>query len=225
MLGWPLRAVSGENLEMLVRTVAGDSAERVQHTSRVVRYSLGIASEMGLGSEQARIICLGALFHDIGAHVIPPEIENKPTTLTQAEWRLVETHTEWGFEFALRDSEMREASGAIRYHHEWVDGSGYPDNLKGDEIPLEARVIAVADMYDAITTPRPYRSALSEEDALLLMQVEVGTHLDAACFSAFQAYREKISGIENESDLSGETGENGRGEDLAKVLPFSRSSS
>jgi HD-GYP domain-containing protein (c-di-GMP phosphodiesterase class II) len=174
-----------EAAEALLASLDDFGDEETSHTNRVIEYSIGIGKELDLPPGRLRVISLGALFHDVGTIAIPEEILNKPGALTEAERQLVRDHTERGWAMANRSQALWEAALAIRHHHEWVDGSGYPDGLAGDDIPIEARVIAVADMYDALLTPRPYREALTESEALTLMKAECGTHLDRDCYHAF----------------------------------------
>jgi len=176
----------GEAAETLLQAVEFGAGEDPEHTNRVIEWALGIARELDLPPGRMRVISLGALFHDVGKIAVPDDVLNKPGALTDVERRLVEQHATAGFQLAARVNMLWEAALAIRHHHEWVDGSGYPDGLVGDKIPIESRIIAVCDMYDALTTPRPYRAAMSRDDALMMMRAEVGTHLDAECFDAFE---------------------------------------
>ncbi len=173
-----------EAAEALLRA-AGAAHEGPQHNQFVIHMAVGTAQELDLPPGRLRVIVLGTLFHDVGTLAIPDEILNKPGALTDAERELIESHVETGYAMASRVHLLWEAALAVRHHHEWWDGSGYPDGLAGDGIPIEARVIAVADMFDALTTPRSYREALSEDDALMMMRAEVGTHLDPDVFAAF----------------------------------------
>ncbi|MCE7883715.1 MAG: HD-GYP domain-containing protein [Actinobacteria bacterium ATB1] len=176
-----------EAAEALLRA-AGAANEGPQHNQRVIQLAIGTAQELDLPPGRLRVIVLGALFHDVGTLAIPDEILNKPGALTEAERQLIESHVETGYAMASRVHLLWEAALAVRHHHEWWDGSGYPDGLSGDAIPIEARVIAAADMFDALTKPRPYREALTTDDALMMMRVEAGTHLDPDVFAAFSRY-------------------------------------
>lgn len=180
-----------EAAEALLASVEDFGDEELSHTNRVIEFSIGIGKELDLPPGRLRVISLGALFHDVGTITIPEEILNKPGALTEAERQLVRDHAERGWAMANRSQALWEAALAIRHHHEWVDGSGYPDGLAGEDIPIEARVIAVADMFDALLTPRPYRDALTESEALTLMRAECGTHLDRDCYHAFARYLQR----------------------------------
>ena len=178
----------GEAADALLVAMDQESPAMRERANRVVEIAVGIARELDLPPGRQRIIGLGALFHDVGHVRIPKEILEQPGELTEAERRIVRGHAEVGYNMAVRAQILMEAAQAIRHHHEWYDGSGYPDGLAGETIPVEARVIAIADMYDALTSPRPYREALEPQDALLLMRAETGTHLDPECFRAFSRY-------------------------------------
>jgi putative nucleotidyltransferase with HDIG domain len=169
----------------------GQVAERVtdrSHGDRAMRIALGIASELGLSRDQLHVVCLGALFHDLGKATVPESILEKPGELSETEREIVQAHSVAGAEIATRSQLLWRAALAIRHHHEWYDGSGYPDGLAGEEIPLEARIVAVADMYEALTTARPYRDALDPDLAMVMIRAESGSHLDPACVSAFERY-------------------------------------
>lgn len=183
-----------EAAEALLRA-AGAANEGPQHNQRVIQLAVGTAQELDLPPGRLRVIVLGALFHDVGTLAIPDEILNKPGALTEAERQLIESHVETGYAMASRVHLLWEAALAVRHHHEWWDGSGYPEGLSGDAIPIEARVIAVADMFDALTKPRPYREALTTDDALMMMRVEAGTHLDPDVFAAFSRYLRSFDNV------------------------------
>lgn len=177
-----------DHLAEAAQAVADSLGGEHVHSSRVIDYTIGTGRELDLPPGRLRVLGLGAMFHDVGTESIPDDVLNKPGTLTASERNLVEAHSERGYAMASRVQLLWEAAVAIRHHHEWVDGSGYPDGLEGSEIPIEARVIAVTDMYDALTTPRPYRDALSPAEALAMMRAEAGTHLDPRVFDAFVRY-------------------------------------
>lgn len=181
----------GEAADTLVEAAGISSGGDEGAAHRVIQHALGIARELDLPPARMRVISLGALFHDVGKIAIPEQILNKPGALTDAERQLVEQHSLAGYQLASRINLLWEAALAIRHHHEWVDGSGYPDGLQGDAIPIESRIIAVCDMYDALTTDRPYRDAMSPEEAFVLMRAEVGTHLDPECFAAFERHERR----------------------------------
>ena len=156
-----------------------------RHTEGVVELALRIADEHGIDDEQRALVELGAMLHDIGKILTPKEIINKPGALTDAEWHIMRRHTVAGQQMLDRVGGTLSAAGrVVRASHEHVDGSGYPDGLSGDEIPLAARIVAVADAYSAMTTSRSYRMALSQEVAMAELRDKAGTQFDAAVTDA-----------------------------------------
>lgn len=154
------------------------------HVNRVGAYALAIGREMGLSPAALRRLILAAQMHDIGKIGLPLHILMKPGKLTEAEFAQVKQHTLKGWEIAQRVRALREFGRAIRHHHERFDGSGYPDGLKGEEIPLAARIIAAADTFDATTSERPYRSAMTIAGAKAELQRIAGSQLDPRCVEA-----------------------------------------
>jgi len=154
------------------------------HQQRVSRLARSIAQKMGLTKEQIEGIRMGAIIHDIGKIQLPAEILSKPGALTEAEFQLIKSHPESGFKI-LADVKFPWPVADIAYqHHERIDGSGYPRGLKGDEICLEAKVIAVADVVEAMGSHRPYRPSLGIEAALDEISKYRGSHYDEACVDA-----------------------------------------
>jgi putative nucleotidyltransferase with HDIG domain len=140
------------------------------HCERVASYALAIARALGLDPSEETGIRVGAYLHDLGKIRVPHEILNKPGALTPAEYEIMKQHPAWGVEL-LADLEFPwDIKPIIRWHHEKYDGSGYPDALRGDDIPLAAQIICIADVYDALTTNRSYRSAMTAEAAQACMQ-------------------------------------------------------
>ncbi len=136
------------------------------HTKRVLDYSLLIAEGLNFSAKRIDKLKISAILHDIGKIGIPDSILNKKGPLTNKEKELMNKHPEIGAEIVSHIEEMDDVIGGIKYHHENYDGSGYPFGLKGKEIPLFARIIAIADTFDAITTERPYKKALSKDYAI-----------------------------------------------------------
>jgi ribonuclease P protein subunit RPR2 len=170
----------------LSNAVEARDAYTGKHAERVARYAIAIGRELGLPRPDAPEIEFGFLLHDIGKLAVPDSILFKPGPLTAEERLLMSRHTIVGAEI-MRDIEfLAEASKVVRSHHERWDGSGYPDGLAGEEIPLTARVFAVADVFDALTTDRPYRPALSFEEAHAMIVAESGSHFDPAVVDAFR---------------------------------------
>src|SRR5690606_2982000 len=134
------------------------------HNYRVTVYALKLGEEMGLSSTQLKSIALGGLVHDVGKLYVPDYVLNKPGKLSTEERKLIENHPVDGYNMCKQIGFMLEELAIIRSHHEKWNGTGYPDQLAGEEIPLVARVIAVADVYDALTSSRSYRKAMSHEE-------------------------------------------------------------
>ncbi len=157
------------------------------HILRMAHYSYIIAQKLSLPEKQQNIILKSAPMHDVGKIAIPDNILLKPAKLTQEEFEIIKTHTTSGFDI-LSDSEieMLQISSVIALsHHEKYNGKGYPKGLKGDDIPLVGRICAVADVFDALTSERPYKKAWSVEKALDLIKSERGEHFDPKCVDAF----------------------------------------
>ncbi len=161
------------------------------HSERVMHYAVAIAEEMGLSEEDRQRVALSALLHDIGKIGIPDGILLKEGHLTEVEFSIIKLHPEIGFRILQQSSRLRPYVDGVRYHHERLSGSGYPLGLKGDAIPLDARIIAVADMFDALTSQRPYRQAFSPAEAISLIRQQVPHELDETVFQALQRAWEK----------------------------------
>ena len=159
------------------------------HSRRVARYSWMIATHMGLSPIEVSEIRLAAAVHDVGKVHTPMAVLHKPGALTDAEFEVIKRHPVDGAEMVARLGDDRLIA-YVRHHHERLDGSGYPDGLRGEAIPLGARIIAVADTFDAITSSRPYRPALPHRKALGILEREAGTQLDPRAVDAFRTYYE-----------------------------------
>jgi putative two-component system response regulator len=143
------------------------------HCDRLSKYSVALAEQLNLSDELRIALRRAGTVHDIGKVAVPEHILLKPGPLTQDEWEIMRQHPVVGERICAPLRSFRHVLPVIRYHHEKLDGSGYPDGLKGEEIPLTARVLQTVDIYDALTTSRPYRKALSPEEAFTLMHKEV----------------------------------------------------
>jgi hypothetical protein len=176
-----------ERAKLLERLVTGMETRDPYlhgHSRRVARHSWMIARRMGLSSTEVARIRTAAAIHDVGKTKTPTAVLHKPGRLTDEEFEVIKKHPGDGAPMAavLRDPEL---TAMVLHHHERLDGAGYPDGLSGDEIPLGARIIAVADTFDAITSERPYRRASSHKTAIDILKDEAGTRLDAAVVRAF----------------------------------------
>ena len=166
--------------------VEADDGYTGEHCRGVVRLALAVGDRLGLDAEQRRNLEFGALLHDVGKIAIPKEIINKPGKLDPHEWEIITTHTLEGQKMLDRvGGFMRNVGLIVRSHHERWDGRGYPDGLAGEAIPLEARIIACCDSWNAMRTDRSYRKALSHEVALAELVANAGHQFDPAIVTAF----------------------------------------
>ncbi|MDK2944127.1 MAG: hypothetical protein PWQ24_842 [Mesotoga sp.] len=155
------------------------------HGKRVRDVSLAIARKLGVPSEKQEVIAMGALFHDIGKIEIDDSILKKPSRLSKEEFEIIKLHPVTGCEM-VKGNFLEETQDIIRHHHERLDGSGYPDGLKGSELSLEARIVAVADSFDAMTSKRPYREAMSCNEALQELKSKAGLLYDSKAVKALE---------------------------------------
>jgi HD-GYP domain-containing protein (c-di-GMP phosphodiesterase class II) len=157
------------------------------HSLRVSEIAIRIGETMGLAERQLEALQRGGLLHDLGKIGIPDAVLRKPASLSSEEWEIMYRHPIWGSEMLGHIDFLHETLPLVRHHHEAWDGSGYPDGLRGEEIPLLARIFMIADTYDAITSDRPYRLALSPEQALAIIRQESGRQFDPAVVAAFES--------------------------------------
>jgi putative nucleotidyltransferase with HDIG domain len=177
-----------ETLAELIRMMAKAVDERATylrgHSERVARYSAAIARKLGLEEEKVEDIRLSALLHDIGTLGIEDYLVMKDAPLAPEEFEIVKAHTVKGAAILRPIETLHDLIPGIELHHESLDGLGYPYGLKGEQIPLMARIIAVADSFDAMTTPRPYQAAMNPDYVLEVMQRLSGTRFDGAVVEA-----------------------------------------
>jgi putative nucleotidyltransferase with HDIG domain len=176
-----------ETIETLNAAVEARDPYTAGHSQRVRRVALAIARELGLPAKTIGAIGTAALFHDIGKIGMPDSILTKPGPLSPAEAAIMREHVIRGAEIVARISSLQDAVPAIRHHHERWDGLGYPDGLSGQEIPIEAAVIALADAWDAMTTNRPYAVALELNEAMLQIRAGREKQFNPAVVDAFWA--------------------------------------
>jgi putative two-component system response regulator len=172
-------------IDSLVRAMEERDAYTAGHSRRVRAYSLQLGRALGLDDKQMRELSLAAKLHDIGKVGVPEAILNKPGPLTLAESLVVREHPIIGERILRSIVRNRNVLAAIRSHHERVDGTGYPDGLKGTKIPLLARIITVADCFDALTSARAYRAPLSGPQALETLRTATGSHFQPEFIKAF----------------------------------------
>jgi len=166
--------------------------ETAGHSQRVCRYSLEIARAMGWQDKQLGTLARGAYLHDIGKLGVPDGILLKPGALTPEERKIMQRHSQIGFDLVKDIPFLADATDVVLMHHERFDGSGYPQSLKGDAIPLSARIFAIADTLDAVTSERPYQRASSFESAREIIRRLSGTAFDPQIVNAFLKIREDV---------------------------------
>ncbi len=172
------------------------------HSRRVARYSTMIAKKLGIPAAEVARIRLAATVHDVGKLVVPLDILNKPGKLTEEEFGVIKRHAPVGAEMVSRIGDQ-ELTRIVAHHHERLDGTGYPSQLSGSEIPLGARIIAVADTFDALTSTRAYRPAKRHRDVFRILGEEMGTQLDPPAVQAFMRCYSGFWGIAAWSVLTG----------------------
>lgn len=160
------------------------------HTQRVTEITFKLCEKFGLSEDELKHARWGALLHDIGKMGVPDSILLKPGKLTDEEWVIMKMHPVFARKMLERVNYLKSAIDIPYYHHEKWDGSGYPEGLKGEQIPLTARIFAVADVWDALTSDRPYRPAWSKKDTLEYIKSVSGTHLDPKVVEVFLEFEE-----------------------------------
>ncbi len=167
-----------ETINVLAKTVESRDPYTFGHIDRVARYAKWFAEELGWSPAALRVVEFGARLHDIGKIVIPDAVLKKTGPLTQAEWRMMKKHPIEGARIIGEIKILRNTVPYILYHHEKWDGSGYPKGLTGKKIPVEGRMLAIVDVFDALTTDRPYRPAMSLDEVNQFIRKNSGTHFD-----------------------------------------------
>lgn len=189
-----------ETLFCLAKAGEFRDSETGYHIIRMARYSRLIAEALGLNESHCTLIEMAAPMHDIGKIGIPDQILLKPGRLTAEEFEIMKDHTSIGFKILQESVSPSLTQGAkiALGHHERYDGTGYPLGLKGESISLEARIVSVADVYDALTSVRPYKKAWTTNDAVGYLTANRGTHFDPACVDAFTTQLDKITVIQQQ---------------------------
>ncbi len=178
-----------ETLAGMITALEARDAYTRGHSDRVAEYSAAIGQELGLPRNELAELVDGARLHDLGKIGIREDVLNKPGRLTDEEYRHIMTHPAVGADILDKMASHRHLVPYLRFHHERIDGKGYPDSLEGSKIPLGARIIAVADTFDAMTSQRPYRKPRGAEEALRIIREVAGTQLDPLVVGAFLATR------------------------------------
>jgi len=174
-----------KTVNIIMKALFEKSDGELEHSNRVSNIASAIAAEMGYSSEHINAIGIAGLLHDIGKIGIDENILNKPGFFNKIERDEIEKHPESGWRILNNSDEYSELADYILYHHEFIDGKGYPRGIKGDSIPLESRIIAVADAYDAMTKDRPYRKSMTKEQAVEEILKNSGTQFDPEVVSVF----------------------------------------
>ena len=172
----------------LARAVDARMATPVEHSTIVARYAAGTAQRLGWSGPDLAHLRIAAMLHDIGKVVLPDRILQKPESLSDIEYEEVKRHPETGAELINRVEGLGQIAEWVRHSHEHYDGTGYPDGLSGDQIPLASRILLVADAFDAMTSDRPYRAAQSMEEALDELRRNSGRQFDPRCVDALDEY-------------------------------------
>ena len=180
-----LRQGYDQTIEGWALTLEMRDGETKGHSQRVTEMTIGIAKELGIKDEELVHIRRGAILHDIGKMAIPDEVLHKPGPLTDKEWDLMKQHPALAVEWLSKIGFLQQALTIPHYHHERWDGTGYPEGLKGEDIPLPGRIFAVVDVWDALLSDRPYRRAWSEEETLTHIQEQSGKHFDPEVVEVF----------------------------------------
>ena len=194
-----LRRLNDETIRAFVHTIDAKSKHTAQHSENVSRYAVQIGTGLGLSSSEIDRLRWEGLLHDIGKLTIPDDVLNKPGPLDEHEWKLVKRHPAESVRMLQGVSHYQPYLPAICHHHERFDGTGYPDGISGPTIPRDARILAVADSFDAMTSARPYRAAYSFDQALLEIRNGAGTQFDPdmveALLVSFQTTPEQLATI------------------------------
>ncbi|MCR5250759.1 MAG: HD-GYP domain-containing protein [Lachnospiraceae bacterium] len=186
-----IKTLSVEVMEALAHTIDAKDKYTNGHSIRVAKYSRMIAEKMGLDAGTCENIYYMGLLHDIGKIGVSNEIINKPSRLTEAEYDIIKTHPGIGYNILFEIKSNPALAIGAHWHHERYDGKGYPDGIAGEDIPLEARIIAVADSYDAMTSNRSYRNYLPQEKVREEIEKNIGTQFDPEAAKCMLAIMEE----------------------------------
>jgi HD-GYP domain-containing protein (c-di-GMP phosphodiesterase class II) len=173
-------------VKSLVNAIEAKDVYTRGHSERVSHYCMLLAAKQRMNKKEKKVLQLAALLHDIGKIGTPGQILKKPASLDNQEIKCIREHPQKGYDILKPLEQLSDSLPGILHHHERYDGQGYPSGLKGDEIPYHARLIAVADTFDALTTNRAYRGARTSREALAIMEKEAGTQLDPDCVAMFK---------------------------------------
>ncbi|HYS28749.1 MAG TPA: HD-GYP domain-containing protein [Candidatus Limnocylindria bacterium] len=173
-----------ETIAGLVAAIEARDENTKGHNMRVAELAVAIGRKLGLPTNRLRVLARAGMLHDVGKIGIPDAVLNKPGPLDAAEWVTIKRHPELGVEILHGLPTLQQESEIVAAHHERIDGSGYPRGLHGTEIPIEARIVAVADTYDVLISDRPYRKARTRQESITILREECGTRLDGSVVEA-----------------------------------------
>jgi two-component system, cell cycle response regulator len=218
-------ATTRESIDVLLKVLEESNGELVGHLRHVAEFAAETARDLGLDELEVSRVQAAAELHDIGKSAIPRSILDKPGELDAAEWRFMRQHTLIGERIAQAAPSLANVAELIRSTHERFDGKGYPDGLAGESIPLGARIIAVCDAYDAMTSERPYSPRLASDEALKELRRCAGDQFDPKVVKAFAWVAERLGGAGNgapprpRSEAGGDAGEgDGQVEEVVGVV-------
>lgn len=179
------RIMRFETIEKIIKRLNSEYVGEKRHTERVAQYSEALAKAMNLGEKEVKDMKTAGFLHDIGKIVVPPEILNKRTKLSKEEAEIMKRHPEISYQILKSVDEYISFARDVLYHHERIDGKGYPEGLKGDEIPLGSKILAVADAYEAMTSERPFQAVMTKKEAIAELKTYAGTQFDEEVVKAF----------------------------------------
>ena len=192
-----------ETLKVLGGAVAKRDSDTDAHNFRVTIYSVRLAEAVGLDEKSIRALIKGALIHDVGKIAIRDAVLLKPGKLSDAEYAVMKTHVEHGLDLTSRSEWLRDGASVVGCHHEKYGGGGYPQGIRGEEISIIARIFAIADVFDAVASRRPYKEPCTLEETMEILDQGRGTHFDPALLDAFvgiaSSLYEQFAGVEGEA--------------------------
>jgi putative nucleotidyltransferase with HDIG domain len=183
-----------ETIQVLGNAIAKRDSDTDAHNYRVTLYAIHLAQAAGLDTESIRGLIKGAFLHDVGKIGIRDHILHKPGKLDDAEFDTMKTHVDKGLEIILRSSWLEDAIDVVGSHHEKFDGSGYPNRLQGEKIPLGARIFAITDVFDALTSRRPYKEPFPFEETMQILEQGRGNHFDPTMLDLFAGLADDLYG-------------------------------
>jgi HD-GYP domain-containing protein (c-di-GMP phosphodiesterase class II) len=190
---WNGDGLLGPTVEALAGTLGLRDDSTGAHSSRVVTLTCLVGRRLGLDTKSLRDLAYAAELHDIGKVGVPDAVLRKAGSLTEAEWEVVRSHSGWGADLIERIPGLEQVAAIVLHHHERYDGRGYPEGLRGEAIPVESRILSVADAFVAMTEDRPYRRALSIQAAAQELRDHAGLQFDPRAVEALSAELEHES--------------------------------